>query len=807
MIKLNRRDPTYILPIGLISLAVVFTSCLPSIIRKAPPGKHYVISHEFEVKGGNFRKQEKNTLTYRLSNQIEDSLRINERDILFLLSIIRNPPAMDTAAVSRSIANMKASLFHAGYYRSTIQYRADTSGRKVKLKYLVNTGTPTRIEKIDYRLVIPEMQRVADGSSADSRIKLYQPISKLAVLEETARLVDSFRNHGFYKFTNAEIRVIGDTTSAALTTISDDPFAQLELLATEQNRSDSPRIRISVNLNPPSDSSKLLAYRIRSVEVFSDFSRKVPANDTAAHTDSLGGIRIISERQLFNPEFILKNIFIKPGNLYREDDFNRTVNALSRSGVWQSVGINIKEAADSATLLDVQLELIPNKKLGFEAALEASYLSSNSATSVLAGNLLGLSMNLSLSNRNLWREGIRMRHGLRTGIELNNNRGINTPLVSAQEVGYSNSVLIPKLIFPGLASILNKSGETFINGFAGFNNRVNLFNLQTFSLNFGWNAPYRRNPSWKVSFRPLNFEFNLLFNETDSFRNILLQNPFLRYSYNTSYVTGMSFSLSHFQSKGQNGFRLGRERALRFNVEESGLTWGNLPIAVKYLRRFVKIDGEWRYTIKYSKTVLAFRSFMGVGITLLESDSNRTLPFFKQYFAGGVNSMRGWPARGLGIGGQRRIPYNSTATLFNDRTGDIQLEANAEYRYDIAKIIPNTLTLRGAVFVDIGNIWNLRSITPGMTDTAQFRFKNLYKQLAVSAGTGFRIDFNYVVLRLDLGFRFKRPDLFYQNAGWKAPDIGFDDFIKKLFTRGENGEFREWRYNNFNFGVGISYPF
>jgi hypothetical protein len=807
MIKLNRRDPFYILPIGLIFLAVVFSSCLPPVIRKAPAGKHFIISHDFEVKGGNFRKQEKKALTYRLSNQIEDSLRINEREILFLLSIIRNPPAMDSSAVIRSIANMRASLFHAGYYRSSISYRADSSGRKVRLKYLVNTGAPTRIEKIDYRLGIVEMQRIAENAVGESKLSINQPISKLAVLEETARLVDSFRNHGYYKFTNAEVKVIGDTTSAALTTISDDPFAQLELLATEQKKTDSPFIRISIKLNPPADSSKLKAYKIRRVQVFPDFYKTQSTEDSFSNKSSLEGISILAERPLFNPDFIARNIFVKPGDLYREAYFNKTINALSRSGVWQSVGINIRETPDSSNLLDVQFELVPNKKLGFEAALEASYLSSNNATSVLAGNLLGLSMNLSLSNRNLWKEGIRMRHGLRTGIELNNNRGINTPLVSAQEVGYSNSILIPKLIFPGLASILNKSGETFINGFAGFNNRVNLFNLQSFNLNFGWNAPYRRNPAWKVSFRPLNFEFNLLFNQTDSFNNILVQNPFLRYSYNTSYVTGMSLSISHFQSKGQNGFQLGRERTLRFNVEESGLTWGNLPIAVKYLRRFVKLDGEWRYTLKYPKTVLAFRSFMGVGITLLGSDSNRTLPFFKQYFSGGVNSMRGWPARGLGIGGQRRIPYNSTATLFNDRTGDIQLEANAEYRYDIARIIPNTLTLRGAVFVDIGNIWNLRSITPGATDTAQFRFKNLYNQLGVSAGTGFRIDFNYVVLRLDLGFRFKRPDLFYENAGWKAPDIGFDDFIKKLFTRGENGEYREWRYDNFNFGVGISYPF
>jgi hypothetical protein len=85
--------------------------------------------------------------------------------------------------------------------------------------------------------------------------------------------------------------------------------------------------------------------------------------------------------------------------------------------------------------------------------------------------------------------------------------------------------------------------------------------------------------------------------------------------------------------------------------------------------------------------------------------------------------------------------------------------------------------------------------------------KNFYKQLGLSAGTGIRFDFSNLILRLDLGFRFKRPEMYYKNAGWKAPDIGFDDFFKKIFTRGSNDEYRKWRYENFNFSVGISYPF
>lgn len=175
--------------------------------------------------------------------------------------------------------------------------------------------------------------------------------------------------------------------------------------------------------------------------------------------------------------------------------------------------------------------------------------------------------------------------------------------------------------------------------------------------------------------------------------------------------------------------------------------------------------------------------------------------------------MRGWPVRGIGPGGRPAIPFSSNKTIFNDRTGDMQIETNFEYRYDIARIIPNALTLRGALFVDAGNIWNVRNTkTDGTADSSQFLFnkaplKQLYQQLGLSAGTGFRLDFNYLVLRFDLGFRFKRPERYYINDGWKAPSIGFNDALKKIFTRGANQEYRKWRYENFNFTIGIGYAF
>ena len=784
-------------------------------IRKAPKNKPYLVKNIIEVKGGNFTNIERTTLKQRLDGQLDDSSSITTKDKFIAFNYIIKPPAYDSAYSTISAANMKASMFHLGYYNAKVSYRADTAGRKVTVHYLVEAGKPTLIDTVSYKLRKPNLQEIADNSTAKSLLKKNDPITKNAILGEINRLVDSFRNNGYYKFTASELRVRGDTTIEALTSVSDDPFEQLRLLAEAQQKADSPQIRVIVALNPPTDTSKLSKYYINKIYILSDFRPNDDFYDTTSITERKTRNFILRYHQrLFRTGFLSRNITMRSGDLYKQEEYYNTLNNLAKASVWQSVNIKIIEVPDSANKIDLIIELIPTKKFGFEAALELSYSASANAGTVLGGNLFGISGNLSLTNRNVGREAIRMTHKIRAGIELNNNStGANKDLINSNELSYTNSVVFPRLIFQPVLKFFKKPfntakdsvrlprGESFINTSLSYNNRLNLFNLQSVSVNFGWSWLDKKGFRWEI--RPFNLSFSNLYNQSDSFKTILKENPFLKYSFTTAYVVGMGAGFLYEYRNPVHPKSMLKYRSIKMNVDESGLTWGNLGILKKYLRRYIKVDAEYKYTVTYQKTALAFRLYTGVGIPLLGSDTNRTLPFFKQYVGGGSNSMRGWPIRGIGIGGQRLAPYTST-TAFNDRTGDMQLEGNIEYRYDIARIIPNTLTLRGALFIDVGNIWNLRyNKLDGTEDSAQFRFKNIYKQLGMSAGTGFRLDFNNFLIRFDLGFRFKRPELFYINDGWKAPSIGFNDFFRKIFARSE----KQWRYENFNFSIGIDYPF
>ena len=799
-----------------IFLLILFSSCSIPIVRKAPANHFYLRKNSIEVTGGNFTKAEKSVILQRLYNQLDDSSKVPSKDVLIFFEVIKKPPVYDSAYSNMSARNMVASMFHLGYYKSKVAVRTDTAGRKIHVHYTVDPGKPTLIDTVRYRLSkVPDLQQIASKSTDESLLKKADPITKNAILGEINRLVDSFRNNGYYKFTAAELRVRGDTSIEALTNVSDDPFEQLRLLAEAQQKADSPQIRLAVALIPPTDTSKLSKYYINKIFILSDFRPTDDFYDTTNITQRATRNYVLRyHERLFRTGFLSRNITLRSGDLYRQNEYYNTVTNLSQAGVWQSVNIRIVEVPGSSDKIDLVIELIPSKKFGFEAALELSYSANTNASNILGGNLFGISGSLSLTNRNVGKEGIRMSHKIRAGIELNNNsNGNSNRIINSNEIGYSNSIVYPRLIFPEFLKFFAKpfsrdkknvrlpKGESFINTNLSYNTRLDLFSLQSVNINMGWSWLDKHKLKWDI--RPFNLGFSYLFNQSDSFKTILGNNPFLNYSYNTAYVVGMSAGVSnqYFNPKHPNSIL--KERNTKFTVEESGLTWGNLGILKKYLRRYVRFDAEYRYGVTYKKTALAFRFYTGVGIPLMGSDTNKTLPFFKQFLGGGSNSMRGWPIRGIGVGGQPKAAYGS-ATSFNDRTGDMQIEANAEFRYDIARIIPNTLTLRGAFFVDAGNIWNIRnSKTDGTMDSTQFKFRNIYKQLGVSAGTGFRLDFNYFVLRFDFGFRFKRPELYYINDGWKAPSLGFDNVLNKIFSPSE----RKWRYENFNFTIGISYPF
>jgi outer membrane protein assembly factor BamA len=780
-------------------------------VRKYQKNIPFVFKTNITLTAPDLNKADKEAVNSKLNTQLDDSAKVSVKDVAFFLHYINKPPVFDTTAIIQSVKNMNTALVNLGYYSPDVTYNYDTLRyRKSQLRIVINfnviAGKRTRVDTLAYLFKIPEMQQLALSTKKESPLQKNAPLTKTGIQFETGRLVDLFRNHGYYKFTADEIRVTGDTSMEALTTITVDPFEQLQLLAEAEEKRNKPTIRLTFQLNNSPDSSKLEKYYVNNIYILPDYSPGEKYTDSTLKEFVSKNYITRYLKKLFKFYIPGSYLYMKKGEVFSQADYVKTINGLYKLGAWEAPTIDIIEKKDT-NLLDMVVNLLPVKKFAFEGNVELSY-SANTSTTVIAtnsGNLLGVSGNISVTNRNLWKQAARMTNSIRAGVEFNTaQRNSTGTFINSRELGYTNNILFPKFLTP-FNNLNNKdflTKQTFINTNVSFINRVDFFDQQVFTLTLGYNWTKNSKHIW--SYKPFNFDYHRIYNRSDSFNSTLQAYPFLRYSFNTALTMGqiLSYSSAHTNPRNpKNG------SSFKSNIEESGLIWGFLKNKNKnaetgnffnqYLKDFIKTDVEYTYSINWQKSALVFRAFAGVGIPLTKSDT--TLPFFKQFYGGGPNSMRGWPVRGIGVGGQALAPYANG--LFNDRTGDIQLEGNAEYRFNVAPLFSNSVFFKMALFTDIGNIWNFKNTQPnGSYDTTQFKFQNLYQQLGVSSGVGFRFDFTYFQIRFDVAFRFKRPDVI-ENDGWQFPAIT----PGHLF--GSTLDDRIWRYQNFNATIGIGYPF
>ena len=233
----------------ILALSVFFSSCYT--VKNYQQNKPFVFSsspNDIKIVGGDFSKEEKNSLKQRMVTQLNDSSKVTVKDIFFVFHRIKYAPAYDSGYAAISAKNLKNTILHLGYYQAKDSFYADTVKRsvfrlwkmrsekqqRVTVKYTITAGSPTLIDTFSYKLKKTELQQLAELTKDKSLIKENEPVTKANVLGEVNRVVELFRNNGYYKFTPEELRMRGDTTIEALTNV-DDPFETLRLLE-EANR-------------------------------------------------------------------------------------------------------------------------------------------------------------------------------------------------------------------------------------------------------------------------------------------------------------------------------------------------------------------------------------------------------------------------------------------------------------------------------------------------------------------------------------------------------------------------------------------
>ena len=778
---------------AIVLVILVLASC-KVIPKDYPIDKPFVFQTNIKLEG-NFTKEEKDALTSQLKSQLDDSMKAKTNYKLISLRfkkgyaginrpILENPPAFDSASADRSTTFMTALLNKFGYLRNSISYnliidtvpvKADTTHPQLRttVNFNVSPNQLFRLDSISNMINNSELQALTDASKSKTVLKKGDAFSQQLVSEELNRLVELYRENGYLKFSFEELSGVWDTLNLSILRPTIDPF-DIQMLEELRRRRDSPTTDIEIRLRPGYNVDKLKKYFVGNTTIYPDFNILDTTGKTPTKFVYDSNLTFINYRNLFKKKFLAQNIYFKRGDLYNEKRFVKTITRFNTLGAWRIVNIE-QIPRDPGDTVDVELYLTPGNKYSFTANIEGSFNNSSSLNlqQTVQENLLGLGANVQLTNNNFGKSANKSSTIARYTTELD-TKG---EFVKTIQTSISHTIVFPKAI-PNSKWIPEKFKDNFRTNlsFALSNTeRKDFFNLTALNAAWGYNTQWK-NKSAYVKFP--NIEFSHII-KRDSLIEFLDDNPSLRTVFPDN---GLVFSL-------QTGFAIrgGRRNAsqiFRVNFEESGLLADYINIKVlDSLFKFVKIDVEFIRNMQLPrKKSFVIRGFVGAGyaVTTKERPANPQMPYFKQFTAGGPYSMRAWGLQLLGPGST--LETRDTVPI---RFGDFQFETNLEYRFPLVKLWGYDFS--SCFFTDIGNVWFLRK-NPDFPDGTLSADK-FFKDMAVGIGTGLRMDFGFLKIRLDYGLKIKNPSPEPYNA------------------KGQN----IWFYNFNPFGgivqLGINYPF
>ena len=609
------------------------------------------------------------------------------------------PVVYDTLQARLSCENLQRALQNLGYLDSQVELYTEVKGKKLNAVYVLHPGAPYFIRNVSYDIRDSLIARLLAGNV--HKLNQGDKLNVDNLNQERSRITAYLQDNGYFRFHKEFINFRVDTvqsTHKADVTLLLRPYRTSDIQDTLHTR-----------------------YTVRNI----DYASGDP-QDSVIH---------------LRKNVLRENTFIREGKPYSASGLQNTYNHFGRLGAVKYTNISFEQDPDSA-LLDAHIQLQTNKP---------STLSFQPEGTNTAGDL-GAAASLTYENRNLFRGSESFSVQVRGAYEA--IRGLE---------GYSNQDYIEYSVESRL------SFPRFMMPFLSSEARRRTIATSELSLTYDTqNRPefHRRvlSAGWRYKWSPLSsrnqYQFDLLNLNyvfmpwiSDTFRKEYLDNPtnynaILRYNYEDLFIMKTGFGFSY--NDGKTAIKTNIETAGNLLSLGSAIFGGNKDDLNQYkvfniaYAQYIKGDIDYtHHLISGYNDQLVFH--VGLGIAYPYGNSI-ILPFEKRYFSGGANSVRGWSVRSLGPGRYKDKDGNIN---FITQTGDIKLDLNLEYRTHLF------WKFGGALFIDAGNIWTIRDY-PSQPD-GQFQIQNILKDLAVSYGMGLRLNFDYFIIRFDMGMKAVNP--------------------------------------------------
>ncbi len=729
----------------------------------------------------------------------------------FLRKTGEPPVILDTASTKRSTKRLKSYFFNKGYFDTKTNFKIDSIGaKKVKLNYTIEKGKPYVVDSIIASISSKPLDSIYHARKKNSLIKSGQNVDFKTFDDESKRITEDFRNNGAFYFQKNYVNFVIDTL-----------------------KKDKYRPNININIEDQTirtedsvTSVGFKLYKINKVNIYTDHST---ANPNAKITDSVtyNNFTLYSVGKMkYRPKSITNGVFINKGNYF--SDFRTAVTSryLSNLKVFNYPLVQYIPDKDDESGLIANIYLTPRKKYTF--GFSTDFTHSNIQD-------FGISGSTSLTIRNVFNGAETFDIGFRGNIGSSRDMANpNNNFFNISEIGVDGKLNFPRLLLPfNTDKIIPKTMIPYTSISVGYAKQRNVgLDKQNFTSSFSYNWTPKRNTTIKLdliniqfvkNLNPSNYfniyrsSYNALNEIADNYPvnpdylndngNLIIEdgvfgfyndvfgpNPTIDVTpadakslasiierqarlveNNLIFASNIAFSKTSKRDLTDNDFYV-----FKAKLESAGNLLSIIARASKQLKsqngankifdvefsQYIKSEFEYiKHWSLFKRSVFAMRSFFGIAIPYGNSND---IPFSRSYFGGGSNDNRAWQSYSLGPG--------SSGGVLDFNEANMKIALSAEYRFNIFQ------KLNGALFSDVGNIWNVLDNT--IAEENKFKDLSSLKDLAVGTGFGFRYDFNFFIVRLDFGFKTYNP------------------------ARPENQKWlKEMRFDKSVLNIGINYPF
>mgnify|MGYP001108425951 CR=1 FL=1 len=769
---------------GLILLsALLFASC--SGLKKLPEEESLLVANRVKIEGeaGKPSKdkriaskklvglvtQEPNTrflgirLKLALYNGAKDS--VNNWWNRKLRENGEPPVVFDSLTIDQSVDRMRRYLGNKGYFEPDFSVdvkRIGKQNRKVRVRYTAVLNEPYRLRSFRNIIRDDSVAAVLAARPQRSLVEVGQIYDVETLDKERERLSGILRNEGYFAFNKEYISYRIDSALG-----SHQMDVTLDLRQIQSNETDS----LGRYLFLPHKK-----YYIDDVyflpRVSSPDGLRSPVVDTLVYRDVYGRGKkrregppyhlVVTEKMQtrrhkpkVRPSTLVQKTFLAEGDLYRANQVARSYDNLNDLRIFGYTDIRISEKAYDSTLsyeennkLECRIDMMEGKKFG---------LSTEAELTTSAGFMPGVAANITFQDRNLFRGGeilnIRLRGMYELQSTFDNDR--NRSFLNTFEVKGEVSLDFPRLLAPLSLERRAKAFRTKSTVSLSYSYQDKVEYARGIFL-ATWGYSWRKGRIAQT-FNPVEINTVQMLRVSQRFKenieSLSQSNLRLKYQYEDHFIFDWRYQLVY------NDQKLGEAadfNFFRFNVETAGNLLYGIATAVgahkneagQYrifglpFSQYARMEMDYKHHFVFGgDATLVFRVLVGLGYSYLNSKS---LPYEKSFYAGGSTGLRAWPLYQVGPGS-----YANPNNYRMERLGDMTLVLNLEQRF------PIIAGLKGAVFLDAGNIWLLKD-NPEFAG-GEFRFDKFYKDLTFGTGIGLRYDFNFFIVRVDMGIPLYSP--------------------------------------------------